>query len=279
MNSNETSKPLVLKMKGSVEQVYTADPENPRIEVVRGTESPGGKITLKRASKTPAKVVEITSASAVIKPTLRVVEEGSLYEIELAIDLGANKRNYFYENISAKVETDGQVIDLPLRVTVIVKDRIDVAPKSAYFPRKATADPEKADAAPLEKILDIKSPGGPDHSFKITGVEHPESDFVTAIKEVEPGKHYQLVVTLPKLPESKARTVRERITIKTDDPSQPEIKVTAMAIFGATGASPLRTGATIPRRTGTTVPARTGSPALPQAGGATPSPTTIAPGK
>lgn len=231
IHSNATTEPYTVTMQGSVEQVFVTDPENPKFEVVRGSEVNSGKITLRRSTQKPARVLEVTTAGSLIKPVLKEIEPGTLYEIDVGIELAASKRNYFYENLVTKIESDGQVIDLPLRVTIIVKDRIDVSPKSAYFPRKATDTLKVPNAPGLTKELTIKSLGGPEHSFHITEIVNPGVNFTTKVDEIEPGRHYKLTVSLPRLPEQKGRTVRDRLTIKTDDDKQPEIVVTAMGIF------------------------------------------------
>ena len=179
VHSNASPEPVVLTMSGSVEQVFGAEPDSPKIEIIRGEPKPSGKVTLRRLTKNPAKILEVTSASAIIKPTLKAVKEGDLYEVTLDVDLTDNKRSYFYENISAKVETNGEIIELPVRVTLLVKDRIDVSPKSAYFPRKETGALSTPNAPALTKEIVIRSLGSAEHKFEITGIENPTGAFET----------------------------------------------------------------------------------------------------
>ena len=80
------------------------------------------------------------------------------------------------------------------------------------------------------KALEVKSLGGAEHSFKITSVENQGGTFETSVEPIVDGKHYRLSIKLSKLPTAQARrTVNEKIVIKTDDPTVPEIKVTALA--------------------------------------------------
>ncbi len=244
VHSNAGAEPLTLTMQGSVEELFSTDPENPKVEVVRGSQVPSGKLILRRTSEKEAKVLEITSESTVIKPILKEVEPGRTYEVEIGVELADSKRSYFYENLVAKIEVDGEVIDLPVRVTIVVKDRIDIAPKSAYFARKDTDTLKVPNAPALTKDVTIKSLGGPEHKFRILEVVNAGTNFATAIETVEEGREYKLIVSLPKLPENQSRTVRDRLTIKTDDPEQPELTITAMGIFAgappATGAAAQR---------------------------------------
>jgi hypothetical protein len=54
--------------------------------------------------------------------------------------------------------------------------------------------------------------------------------FDIQVETVEPGKHYRLNVSVPKLPaDDKVRTVRERITVETDDPTVKQLVITAVA--------------------------------------------------
>jgi hypothetical protein len=109
-------------------------------------------------------------------------------------------------------------------VSITVKDRIDVQPRtSIYFSRTETK------TLPASKTLDIKSLGGPDHSFQITAVETQTQAFETKLETVEPGKQYRLIVTLSKVADATARTLREKIVLRTDDPTIKEIPITAMA--------------------------------------------------
>ncbi len=233
--SNATAKPIKLTMQGTVEQVYAVQPENPRIEVVRGTASPSGEFILRRQSKSEAKVVEVTTKSTIINASLREVKAGEEYAVDLAIDLANSNRNYFYENVTVKVETGEKTIEIPVRVTLLVKDRIDVNPRSAYFPRKETTELAKPEAPALVKKLTIKSLADETHKFKILSIESDAetSAFETKLTPRAEGREYELEVTLKGRPESATRTLRERLTVKTDDPSQPELKITAMAIFGS----------------------------------------------
>ena len=240
INSNATTATFVVTMQGSVEQVFGTEPQHPKIEVVRGSEVPSGKITFRRLTEKPARILEVTTSSTVIKPTLKEIEPENLYEVDIDVELNTNKRNYFYENMTIKVEANGEVIDLPVRVTIIVKDRIDVSPKSAYFPRKDTDTLKVPNAPALTKELNIKSLAGSEHSFRITEIVNPGNNFTTELETVEEGRHYKLIVSLPKLPAKQSRTVRDRLIIKTDDPNQTELKVTAMGIFSS-GAAIRRT--------------------------------------
>ncbi len=234
--SNTPSSPDVLTLQGDVDTVYKIEPERPQIEVVRGFPVQPYKLTLRRAVESAAKVTDVTTASTVLTPTLREVEAGQLYEVDLKVELSDNKRSYFWEDLVVKVATDGQEVEMPVKVQVRVKDRIDISPKSAYFAHKDTEKLKGADAQPITKTVDIKSLGGPDHTFKIAGLKNTNKAFQTKLITVEEGKHYQLQVTLPAAPSDGSKMIREQIILETDDDQQTELKVTAMAMFRVTPA-------------------------------------------
>lgn len=271
VHSNASTQPVVLTMQGTVEQVFVTDPESPRIEVVRGSEAPTSKITLRNVSDRRAKVLEVTSQNTVIEdPTLKEIEPGKLYEVDFGIAL-TDKRSFFYENLLVKFETEGQETELSVRVTIVVKKRIDVSPRSAYFPRQQTDLLKVPNAPPLVKEVTIKSLGGPEHAFEILEVVNPGTSFETRVETVKPGREYKLIVTLGKLPENHGRTVRDRLTIKTDDPNQPELTLTAMGIFATNRRTAATRRLTLPRtKTSTSPKASTTSPASPPKASAAP---------
>ena len=57
----------------------------------------------------------------------------------------------------------------------------------------------------------------------------PDRYFDTELETVEPGRHYRLTVRMKKLPAQKLRTIRDGIVLQTDDPTVPQVSITAMA--------------------------------------------------
>lgn len=233
IRSNATKQPLTITMQGTVEPLFAITPENPKITIVRGAETPPFKISVKRVSKQPAEIVGIDCKSTIIAPTLKEIEPGSTYDIDVGVALNTKgTRSYYYERLKIKAKTGDEELELPLRVTVVVQDRISLKPKSAYFPRKET-DTLKIEGAPtLHKVIDIRSLGGESHQFKILDVENKTVNFKHRLDTQVEGKIYQLHVMLDEIPPGTQRTVREHIVIKTNDPDHPELKITTMALFG-----------------------------------------------
>jgi len=232
--SNATPKPVVLTLQGDVQTLFTWEPENPVVEIIRGEEQTPFKITVRKSDpKQKAKVLSVSTKSTVVTPTLKELEPESIYIVDIATTLPPNnKRNYFHESLSLKVDSAGEVFDIPLRLTINMKDRIDVRPKSAYFPRKMTKAVISSSSQPIVKEVVVKSLGGPEHSFKITEVNVPPGIFSAKVQPIEVGKSYKVIVSVTRPPADNRRTVRSEIVLKTNDSGQPEIKVTALAIFG-----------------------------------------------
>ena len=231
VRSNASQATVKLTMKGKVDPFFEVDPKAPKVHIVRGGTSPPLKVKLRKKTEAEFTIKGIKTESKVLTATLSEVEEGKLYEVELQAKSSDDDRKYYYENVQVDVEANGQEFKIPIRVSVAVKNRIDIQPRtSVYFGRKDTQQLAKPDAEPLTKTLELQSLGGPEHTFKVTKVSNQNPTFETKLETVEDGKHYRLIVSLSKLPaENKARTIRDTILIETDDPTVKELKVSALA--------------------------------------------------
>lgn len=228
--SNDASSPTKIFMGGTVEPLFEVEPKLPKLDMVMGLPTEPLKITLRRQGTKPLKVSEVKTKTEILTSKINEVEAGTVYEIECTAKLDESDRKYYYEQLDVVVQAEEKTLDIPIRVSVTVKDRIDVQPRnSVYFNRNETKA-LSAGGEPVVKTLDIMSLGGPGHTFKITEVTNEGKTFGTKIDTVEEGKHYRLALSLAALPASDVRrTVNEKITLKTDDPTVPEIKVTALA--------------------------------------------------
>ena len=230
--SNDPASPFKLAMEGSVEKLFAIDPQLPRMSTVRGTEPEPLKIKLTRAkSDKPVKIVGATSSGKILSATVITIKEDEAYEIDLVAKVDGT-RKFYQENLMVKVAAgEEKTLEIPIPVSITVKERIHVEPRSSvYFNRKDTKKLTLANAEPLSKVLVIKSLGGADHNFKITDVSNAGGAFETKVETVAEGKEYKLVVTLPRLPtDEKQRRINEKIILKTDDTTVPEITVTALA--------------------------------------------------
>jgi len=231
IRSNASTVDVKVTMKGNVDPFFEIDPKAPKVNIVRGGTSPPLKVKLRKKTKADFTIKGVTTESKVLTAELAEIEKGSLYEVSLVANSSNDDRKYYYENVQVEVEANGQEFKIPIRVSVAVKDRIDIQPRtSVYFGRKDTQTLSKPDAAPLIKALDLQSLGGPDHTFKVTDVSNANPTFVTKLETVEDGKHYRLIVSMSSVPTGNtARTIRDTILIKTDDPTVKELKVSALA--------------------------------------------------
>jgi len=228
--SNAGATPLRVSMEGTVEAFFSVDPPAPRIEVVRGANPPPTKVTLKRSSQSSFKVKELKTESKILKTELVEVTPGDLYEINVGANLGDDPRPYYYEQVDVKLDVNGKDFDVPIRVQVTVKNKIDVLPRSTvYFSRTEIKPLRDGKTEPVSKTVEIKSLAGPEHVFKVTKVDKQTDSFETRLETVTEGKHYRLIVLLSKLPDVSTRTLREKIVIHTDDPSLKEIPINAIA--------------------------------------------------
>ena len=255
--SNSQPSPARISIGGKVEAFYTLEPAAPRIDVVRGVPADPVKLTLRRNPSAPVKftVKDISTPSKVVTAKLTEVQTGNLYEIELGAKLTDDEsRKYFYERVNLNLDVNGKVHDAGFNVSVTVKERIDIKPRaSVYFSRNDTKPLKDAPGTPVGKSLDIVSLGGAEHKFQITQVttesivatppttpaqptgtpppapQETTRYFDTKVETVEAGKQYRLTVFMNKLPAESVRTVREKILVKTDDPTIKELTITAMA--------------------------------------------------
>lgn len=231
IRSNASKGEVKLTMKGTVDPFFEIEPKAPKVHIVRGGTSEPLTVKLRKKTKADFVIKDIKTESKVLTASISEVEKGKLYEIELQAQSSDDDRKYYYENVQVNVEANGQEFKIPIRVSVAVKNRIDIQPRtSVYFGRKDTQKLAKPDAEPLTKTLDLQSLGGAEHSFKVTKISNQNPTFETKLETVEDGKHYRLIVSLSKLPEaSKARTIRDTILIETDDPTVKELKISALA--------------------------------------------------
>ena len=246
--SNAVPSPTRISIGGKVEPFFVLDPPTPKMEIVRGVAPQPIKVSLRRTSKVELKVDAVKVPDDLLSASLKEGQPGDLYEITLAINkLPENPQRYYFKQVQMKLDANGKSFDVPMSVSVNVTDRIVVQPRPAiYFSPVETKALKEPNAQPISKTVDVKSLAGPDHTFKVTKIETEpqtvyspsqktaerpqESCFQTKIETVEAGRHYRLIVEMPKLPtDEKLRSVREKITLTTDDPMTKELVVQATA--------------------------------------------------
>ncbi|MEC7923024.1 MAG: DUF1573 domain-containing protein [Planctomycetota bacterium] len=254
-----------LTMTGKIELAIEIEPRLPRVQVVKGLPTKPISITLKKAAAHSFKVNKVSSKSEVVDVTMKTVEEGQLYELTVTPKLDkADSRKYHYAEINANVTVKDKSFDLPVKVSITVKERIEASPPSVYFSRRDTDKLGKTPAPP-SKQLTIKSLD-PSHSFKITGIEllnatlsKSGEHFTTKLEAVTEGKEYKLTVAYAKKAKAGTRRVIEKIRLSTDDPLRKEIMINATASLGTTTLK-RNFGSTKKITSGSTSPAATAKP-------------------
>ncbi len=229
-----------LTMTGKIELAVEIEPKLPRIQVVKGVPIKPITVSLKKAASHAFKLNKVSSKSDFAKVTMKTVKEGSLYELTVTPKLDeTDTRKYHYAEINANVTVKDKSFDLPVRVSITVKERIEASPPSVYFSRRDT-DKLGKQPAPPSKQLTIKSLD-PSHSFKITKVEllnatlsKSGEHFTTKLEPVTEGKEYKLTVAYAKKAKAGTRRVIEKIRLSTDDPIRKEILINATASLGST---------------------------------------------
>ena len=167
-----------------------------------------------------------------VEDEIKEIEANSSYELLVTPKLPDDTRKYHYAEIDANVTVKNKSFDLPVRVSITVKDRIEASPPSVYFSRRETEKLDKAGGPLPTKELRIKSLAS-NHTFNITGVRLQGEHFKTRLSTITPGKEYALAVELFKKPKAGTRRVVEKILVATDDPTLKEIKINATASMGS----------------------------------------------
>ena len=231
VSTNASKADQTLTMEGDIELAIVIEPKLPRITVVRGVPIKPLTVTLKKASKVPFKLNKVTCKTEIVTLEKKEIEAGS-YELMVTPKIPADSRKYHYAEIDANVTVKDKTFDLPVRVSITVKDRIEASPPSVYFSRRETEKLDKPGTPPPTKELKIKSLDSA-HSFNITGVRLQGEHFKTSLATIIPGKEYKLTVELARKPKAGTRRIVEKILVDTDDPTLKEIKINATASLGS----------------------------------------------
>ena len=201
ISTNASKISQTLTMTGKIETAVLIEPKLPRITVVRGVPIKPLSISLKKSSKNSFKLNKATSKSEVVSIEMKEIEANSSYELLVTPKLPDDTRKYHYAEIDANVTVKNKSFDLPVRVSITVKDRIEASPPSVYFSRRETEKLDKVGGPLPTKELRIKSLDS-NHTFNITGVRLQGEHFKTKLSTITPGKEYALSVELFKKPKA-----------------------------------------------------------------------------
>ena len=216
VSSNDPKQPQFrVFIQGQIDSLFKVDPEQPRIQTVKGVGQGNLSLTLTKAIPAEVKVLGAKSQSGRLLVDLKEVQAGTTYKIDVKTNYGPQ--------------------DIP--ITVQVKDRIDLNPRSVYF-KRTDFQPLKDKGTPVEKVVEMKAALDAPYAFKVlnTKVEDPDNVFKVKLEPVKDGREYRVVVTIDKLPplpedQKVQKSAKGNITLTTDDPLMKEISLRCIAFF------------------------------------------------
>lgn len=232
--SNASRTAQKLTMQGKIETPLAFDPKLPRIDVIRGTSVKPLSITVTKSTTRDIQVngVEVQKGKEnLLAATLKEIEPGQKYILEVTPSIPANASKYHTVEVNLKTVTEGKPVDIPLRVSIRVKDRIEAAPPSIYFTRRDTDKLKQEGAPPITRQVEIKTLD-PNHTFRVTNVRlNDGSNMEASWETIEEGKRYRVTVMLPQLPTHDTRRLVEKVIVETDDTLVPTLTLNATASF------------------------------------------------
>ena len=122
--------------------------------------------------------------------------------------------------------TSKKMPDTTLQVHVMTKSSILLSPSVLNYGEVKFTD-DKGPGAPSTKTLTVTKSVG---KLKITRVDSSNPNFTAALETVTPDQQYRVKVTFtPPARRQTKQTESGQITIRTDDPQEPELKVQLVA--------------------------------------------------
>ena len=222
-----------LTILGEIEEILKLSPPHPTVDFVRGgpPASPA-TFTLEATGGRKVRLRNLLPRQGILTAALHELQKESIFEIRLTPKLKDLKTVFQNEDLETTLEVDGRTMPFRMPVAIKIKDRIEVEPSQSVFFRRADTEAfgQPGTTKPL-RTLELKSLGGPTHSFKVTAVSVKDGVFAAAVETVEVGRRYRLKVTLEKAPKKGERFLKDTIELTTDDPVVPTIKIPATAQF------------------------------------------------
>lgn len=227
-------------IQGKIDSILKVEPEAPKIQTVKGVGQGSTEITLTKNAQAELKVLSARSQSGRLLIDLKEKQPGSVWTLLVKTNYGLKDvQNFFTEQLQLEVQVGAErKMVQEILLTVQIKDRIEIAPRSLYF-KRTDFQPLRDKGTPVMKTVDIKSILD-NHAFQITNlkVEDPDNVFKVTKETVKEGREYRLVVTIDKLPPEPAdqkpqvqKSLKGNITITTDDPMMQEVNLRCIAFF------------------------------------------------
>jgi hypothetical protein len=232
-------------IQGKIDTLLKVDPEQPKIQTVKGKGQGQTEITLTKNTSGEPKVLGAKSQSGRLLVELKEEQPGQRWKLLVKTNYGPqDTQSYFSESIQCEVQLPEKKMTQDVPVTVIVKDRIEINPRSLYF-KKSDFQPLKDKGTPTEKMVEVKTILDEPYKFQITNIkiEDPDNFFKVKQETVKDGREYKLVITIDKLPEMPApaagagpaatpqKSMKGNIVLTTDDPNMKEISIRCIAFF------------------------------------------------
>lgn len=258
--------PLRLYLRGEVLELFDRSPHSVTLEAVRdgGLHAEPVELMLRSKWKAPLEVVSVAATESRLRAATSVVETGRAWRVRLELHpaltgasgklalsdvLRVETRELRVETgkprvgarepepVAAGVGPDGRAVEIPVTtsveipVTIRIRERVQVLPsRSVFFARRETRSLGEAGKTLPSKALRVRSIGRPEHRFRIVKVEVARGQVDARVETVEAGRHYRLVIELRPLPSDfDGRIVRDTVTIHTDDPEIPTLRIPAVA--------------------------------------------------
>ncbi len=224
-------------IQGKIDTLLKVDPEAPKIQTVKGMGEGKTILNLAKSSQTDLKILGVKSASG--RLILELKETGpASWQIAVGTNYGPKEtQSYFTENIQVEMQIGEKRMTQEIMLTVQVKDRIEITPRSIYY-KRTDFQPLRDKGTPAVKIVDLKSALPEPYKFNISDIKLDDPDkFLKVTKEaVKEGREYRLTISVDKVPESAQdqkvqKSLKGNITILTDDELMKETSIRVIAFF------------------------------------------------
>jgi hypothetical protein len=201
--------------------------------MVRGTGPGSTEIRLSKAVEGDLRILRATSEKGRVSLDLKEIDPGSAYNL-LAKAFPEPRASIFSEKIDLETEMGGRRLHQKFYLQVRTRERIEATPSDPIVFSIGDFRRAKEKGNPLVKTVQIRAVLDEPYRFKITGVKAEGADpfFKPSLESVTTGREYRLTVTVDQVRELPAgQRLEGSITVTTDDPELPEIKIRCRATF------------------------------------------------
>jgi len=213
VNSNDPVTPVLrLSLAGEVKQYVELNPQRLNFSHIKGQEERSETITITNNTDKPMQLA-LEGENTIGPFTLELAEKEPGKVVEAKI---SSKPPYQPKLNNAQFTLTTNVPDQPkvdLIVSAYVPPRVEVRPEQIVLSSPPTSDLVR----PVRFVNNGESP------VKVVSAEADDEDIKVSLTEQEPGKTYEVKVTVPAGFEPTEQS--RQITLKTDDTEYPEIKI------------------------------------------------------